>query len=83
MGLLWPGFLYLLLLIPLAVGVYLWALRQRRRFSVRYPSLSLLREPAAGQPWLHTHFPFLLFLLALAGLVVALSRPVAAVLREH
>jgi Ca-activated chloride channel family protein len=83
MGLLWPGFLYLLLLIPLAVGVYLWALRRRRRFAVRYSSLSLLREAAAAQSWLHKHFPFLLFLLALAGLVVALSRPVAAVRREH
>ena len=34
MSLLWPGFLYLFLLIPLAILVYLWVLRRRRRFAV-------------------------------------------------
>jgi Ca-activated chloride channel homolog len=80
MGLLWPGFLYLLLLIPLAIGVYVWILRRRRRFAVRYSSLSLVREAAAKQSWLRKHLPFVLFLLALASLVLALTRPVATVL---
>ena len=80
MSLLWPGFLYLFLLIPLAIGVYLWILRRRRRFAVRYSSLSLVREAAAKQSWLRKHLPFLLFLLALTSLVFALSRPVATVL---
>ncbi|RPJ16693.1 MAG: VWA domain-containing protein, partial [Chloroflexi bacterium] len=80
MSLLWPGFLYLFLLIPLVVGVYVWILRRRRRFAVRYSSLSLVREAAGKQSWLRKHFPFLLFLLALASLVFALGRPVATVL---
>ena len=80
MSLLWPGFLYLFLLIPLAIGVYLWILRRRRRFAVRYSSLSLVREAAAKQSWLRKHLPFILFLLALTSLVFALSRPVATVL---
>ena len=80
MSLLWPGFLYLFLLIPLAVLVYLWVLRRRRRFAVRYSSLSLVREAAAKQSWLRKHLPFVLFLLALASLVFALGRPVATVL---
>ena len=80
MSLLWPGFLYLLLLIPLAILVYIWVLRRRRRFAVRYSSLSLVREAAAQQSWLRKHLPFLLFLLALASLVLALGRPVAIVL---
>lgn len=80
MSLLWPGFLYLLLLIPLAIAVYLWILRRRRRFAVRYSSLSLVREAAAKQSWLRRHFPFMLFLLALTGLVLALARPVATVM---
>ena len=79
MSLLWPGFLYLLLLIPVAVLVYIWALRRRRRFAVRYSSLSLVREAAAKQSWLRKHFPFILFLLALSSLVLALTRPVATV----
>ena len=80
MSLLWPGFLYLFLLIPLAILVYLWVLRRRRRFAIRYSSLSLVREAAAKQSWLRKHLPFLLFLLALASLIFALGRPVATVL---
>src|SRR6185436_14130564 len=80
MSLLWPGFLYLFLLIPLAIGIYLWILRRRRRFAVRYSSLSLVREALAKQSWFRKHLPFLLFLLALASLVFALTRPVATVL---
>ena len=79
MSLLWPGFLSLFLLIPLAVLIYIWILRRRRRFAVRYSSLSLVREAAAKQSWLRKHLPFLLFLLALASLVFALTRPVATV----
>ena len=80
MSLLWPGFLYLLLLIPLIVAVYIWLLRRRRRFAVRYSSLSLVREAAARQSWLRRHLPFILFLLALTSLIFALGRPVATVL---
>ena len=80
MSLLWPGFLYLFLLIPLAVLVYVWVLRRRRRFAVRYSSLSLVREAAAKQSWLRKHLPFILFLFALTSLVFALMRPVATVM---
>jgi Ca-activated chloride channel family protein len=79
MSLLWPGFLYLLLLIPLIIAVYILALRRRRRFAVRYSSLSLVREAAKQQSWLRRHLPFALFLLALTSLVFALGRPVATI----
>ena len=80
MSLLWPGFLYLLLLIPLIVAVYILLLLRRRRFAVRYSSLSLVREAAKQQSWLRRHLPFILFLFALTSLVFALGRPVATVL---
>ena len=79
MSFLWPGLLILWLLIPVATGIYIWVLRRRRRFAVRYSSLSLVREAAAQQSGLRRHLPFILFLLALATLVLALSRPVATV----
>src|SRR5512138_3341238 len=79
MSLLWPGFLYLLLLIPLSIAVYVLLLRRRRRFAVRYSSLSLVREAAKGQSWLRRHLPFIFFLFALTSLVLALTRPVATV----
>ncbi len=79
MDLLWPGFLFLLGLIPLIVGAYIWILRRRRRFAVRYSSLALVREALPHQSRLRRHLPFALFLLALISLVLALGRPVAAV----
>lgn len=79
MDLLWPGFLLLLGLIPLMVAVYVWLLRRRRRFAVRYSSLALVREALPQASRLRRHLPFALFLLALASLVIALTRPVASV----
>lgn len=79
MTLLWPGFLILWLLIPVAVGVYIWVQRRKRRFAVRYSSLSLVREAVAKQSWLRKHLPFILFLFALASLIFALGRPMATI----
>src|SRR5687767_8084189 len=79
MDLLWPGFLLLLGLLPLIIAAYIWMLRRRRRFAVRYSSLSLVREALTQQSRLRRHLPFALFLLALASLVVALARPVGIV----
>lgn len=78
MDVLWPGFLLLLGLIPLIIGVYIWMLRRRRRFAVRYSSLSLVREALPRANW-RRHIPIALFLLGLAGLIGALARPVAIV----
>jgi Ca-activated chloride channel family protein len=79
MALLWPGFLLLLGLIPLIVAAYIWMLRRRRRFAVRYSSLTLVREALPHYSRLRRHLPLALFLLALAGLVIALARPVTVV----
>jgi Ca-activated chloride channel family protein len=79
MDLLWPGFLLLLGLIPLIVAGYIWMLRRRRRFAVRYSSLALVREALPSQSLLRRHLPFALFLLALISLVLALGRPVTTV----
>ena len=79
MGLLWPGFLILLGLVPLIAAIYIWILRRRQRFAIRYSSLSLLRAALPRQSRWRRHLPFALFLLALASLVVALSRPVSVV----
>lgn len=79
MHLLWPWFLLLLLLIPLLVAVYIWLLKRKQRYAVRYSSLSLLRDALpAGPPW-RRHLPFALFLLSLTSLMIALARPVAGI----
>jgi Ca-activated chloride channel family protein len=79
MALLWPGFLLLLGLLPLIVAAYIWVLRRRRRFAVRYSSLSLVRVALQQQSRLRRHLPFALFVLALASLIIAVARPVAIV----
>jgi Ca-activated chloride channel homolog len=80
MSWLWPGSLFLLILLPLIAVVYIWLLRRRQRFTVRFSSLSLMREAVSKQSWLRRHVPFILFLFALASLVFALGRPVATVM---
>ena len=79
MSFLWSGSFVLLLLIPLIIALYIWLLRRRNRFAVRFSSLSLVREAAAHQSHWRRHLPFAFFLLSLASLVFALSRPVATV----
>lgn len=79
MGLLWPWYLLLLGLIPLVAVVYIWILRRRRRYALRFSSLTLVREALPERSNWHRHLPAALFLLALASLVVALGRPFATV----
>ena len=79
MNLLWPGFLLLLGLIPVIILAYIWILRRRRRYAVRYSSLALVRQALPQSSRLRRHLPFALFLLGIASLILALVRPVASV----
>ena len=40
----WPFALLTLLVVPAMVGLYLWLLRRRRRYAVRYASLTVVRR---------------------------------------
>jgi Ca-activated chloride channel family protein len=75
----WPLVLLSLLLIPLLVAVYVWLQRRKRRFAVPYASLSLIREALPRRARWRRHVPFALYLLGLASLMVAASRPQAVV----
>lgn len=79
MNLLWPWNLILLLLVPLIVAIYLWMLRRRRRFAVRYSSLSLFREAMPRRARWRRHLPFALYMAALTGLIVGMARPTAEI----
>ncbi len=76
MNLQWPWFLFLLVLIPLLVGIYIIVLRRRKRFTVRYSSLSLIRAALPDRSRWRRHLPFALFLLAMGSLIFALSKPI-------
>jgi Ca-activated chloride channel homolog len=75
----WVGSLFLLVLIPLFIALYVWLLKRRRKYTVRFSSLALVREAASHQSRWRRHLPFAIFLLALASLVVAMARPTATV----
>src|SRR5215212_4704766 len=79
MSFLWAGSLFLLALIPLIIVVYIQMLKRRKRYVIRYSSLSLVRDAVAHQSRFRRHLPFALFMLALASLVFALARPVATI----
>ena len=80
MRFLWPNAFFLLAIIPLLAGAYLWMRRRRRKYAVRYSSLSLVRAAVPAQSWVRRYLPMLLFFLALTSLVVGFTRPVAVTL---
>lgn len=79
MRFLWPEMLWLLLLIPALVAVYLYALSRRRKAAVRFASLMLVRDALAPGQSLRRHLPPALFLLAMAAAIFALARPTATI----
>ncbi|WP_457279538.1 VWA domain-containing protein [Polaromonas sp. P5_D5] len=76
---LWPEFLWLLLAIPLLVAVYVWLLRRKKKIALRYASLSIVREAMGRGQSFRRHVPPLLFLLSIAAMLVAASRPFAVI----
>ena len=79
MKFLWPELLPLLALLPVAVGVYLWLLRRKRKVALRYASLAVMKDAAGAGSRIRRHVPPALFLAALALLLVAVARPTAVV----
>lgn len=79
MELIWPGFLYLLGLIPILIIAYIWVLRRRKPFTVRYSSLSLVHAALPRQSQWRRHIPFALLLLAISSLIMAVGRPVSTI----
>ena len=69
MAWLWPGFLFLLGIIPLLIAGYVWMLRRRKRVAVRFSSLSLLRDALPKSSRWRRHAPFALCVLALTALI--------------
>jgi Ca-activated chloride channel homolog len=75
----WPSFLWLLLLVPLLIVMYWWLLRRKKKATVRFASLSIVREAMGAGPGFRRHIPPILFLLAITAMLMAASRPFAVV----
>lgn len=79
MTVLWPWVLLFLLFVPLLIAAYIWMLRRKRRFAVRYSSVSLMRAALPQLARWRRHVPFALFTVAVTSLITAAARPVAQV----
>ena len=75
----WPNLLWLMLLVPVLVGVYLWLMKRKKRLSLRYASLSIVKEAMGTGPGFRRHIPPLLFLFSIALMLLAASRPFAVI----
>jgi Ca-activated chloride channel family protein len=75
MSFLAPQLLLGLLLIPVAIGAYIWTQRRRSRYAVRFTNVELLANLAPRRPGWRRHLPPALYLAAIGGLLFALARP--------
>ena len=77
MRFLWSDLLWLLLIVPVLVAGYVYALRRRKKLALRYASLLLVREAVGPGQWLRRHLPAVLVLLALICALLGVARPTA------
>ncbi len=72
----WPEFLWLAAALPFVAALYLYVLRRRKKFALRYSNLPLVKEAMRGASW-RRHVPPAFLGLALALLIIAIARPSA------
>jgi Ca-activated chloride channel family protein len=80
MSFLWIEMLWLLLIVPLFIGLYIMIQRRRQKYALRFSSLSIVKEAMGKGPGMRRHIPPILFLVGLAVMALAIARPVATVL---
>ncbi len=80
MQFLWSNMLALLALVPLFVLLYIWVLRRRARYALRYPSLVVVHQAMDRKRRIRRHIPPLFFLLGLIAMLLALARPYTDIL---
>ena len=79
MTFLWPEFLWGLIVLPILILLYAWLLRRRKKTSLRYASLSLVKEALGRRGAWRRHLPPALLLVAIGALLVAAARPAAII----
>jgi Ca-activated chloride channel family protein len=79
MSFIWIRMLWLLLLVPALIVVYIILQRRRQKYAIRYASLSLVKDALGRGPGFRRHIPPILFLAGLAVMIVALARPATTV----
>lgn len=75
-----PALLLLLLLVPLLVALYVFALSRKNRRGMRYPNTSMLQAVLGKQSQWRRHLAFAMALLSLVTLTIAFAKPLGEAL---
>lgn len=79
MTFLWNDMLWLLLLVPVLIALYIWLQRRKKKAALRYANVPLVKMAIGkGLGW-RRHVPPALLLLAITVLILAVARPAAVV----
>lgn len=70
-----PQYLYLLILVPLLVGIYIWMALRARQHLARLGEFGMLKPLMPRRSTIRPHVKFTLLMLAFILLVVMLARP--------
>ena len=79
MTFLWPSMLWAMLALPVIVALYVFLITRRKKTSLRYANLGLVKEALGSRSAWRRHIPPVLLFLALATLLFASSRPAALI----
>ena len=75
----WPEMLWGLIALPLLVLLYVWLQRRRKKTTLRYANLGLVREALGKSVAWRRHLPPALLFVAVAALLLAAARPAAVI----
>ena len=76
---LWPNMLWAMAALPVIVLLYVVLVTRRKKTTLRYASLGLVKEALGGRSAWRRHVPPLRLFFALAALLFAASRPAALI----
>ncbi len=76
---LWPNMLWAMMAVPVLVLLYVLLVTRRKKTTLRYANLGLVKEALGGRSAWRRHVPPAIMLVALAALLFATSRPAALI----
>ncbi len=79
MEFLWPWMLNGLILLPALIVAYIIIQRRRKKYAIRYSSVTLIKDAAGKRPGWRRHIPPFVFLLSIAVMLLALARPYSVI----
>jgi len=79
MTFIWPDMLWGLIALPLLILLYVWLQRRRKKTTLRYANLGLVREALGKSIAWRRHLPPALLFVAIAALLLAAARPAAVI----